>query len=159
MKILQAHTINEAMAALELPGRLQRICVANKTFVVDVAHNADSARVLSAFIGTIRDIDRVIAVIGVLAGKDLDAIVRELEPVVHRWIACTADATNAVPADDLAARVAQGTGKPCMIAGSVEDALAMARDEAKEADLIVVTGSFHTVGPALRWLDDFPCAR
>jgi len=158
-KILQVQTINEAMAVLELPGRLQRIGVADKSFVVDVAHNADSAKVLSTFIGTMRDIDQVIAVIGVLAGKDLDAIIRELEPVVHHWIACTADAANAVPADDLARQVEQGTGKPCLIAGSVEEALAMAREKAKEVDLILVTGSFHTVGPALRWLDDFQCAR
>lgn len=157
-KILQAKTINEAMAALDLPGRLQRICVAHKTFVVDVAHNADSARVLSAFIAAMVGIDRVTAVIGVLAGKDLEAMIRELEPVVHRWIACTADAANAVSAGDLAAKVAQGTGQPCLIAGSVEEALAMAGDGAKKDDLILVTGSFHTVGPALRWLHDFQCA-
>ena len=157
--ILQAQTINQALAALVLPGRLQRIRVAGNAFVVDVAHNADSARALSAFIGALRDIDRVITVIGVLAGKDLDAMIRELEPVVHRWIACTADAANALPADDLAAQVVQTTGKPCLIAGSVEAALVSAQDAATGADLIVVTGSFHTVGPALRWLDDFRCAR
>lgn len=157
--ILQAQTINQAMAALALPGRLQRICVAGNAFIVDVAHNADSARALSAFVAALRDFDRVITVIGVLAGKDLDAMIRELEPVVHRWIACTADAANALPADDIAGQVVQRTGKPCLIAGSVVAALVSAQDAATGADLILVTGSFHTVGPALRWLDDFRCAR
>ncbi|NOX70812.1 MAG: bifunctional folylpolyglutamate synthase/dihydrofolate synthase [Gammaproteobacteria bacterium] len=157
--ILRTRTINEALAALELPGRLQRICVADRTFVLDVAHNADSAMVLSDYMGATYATNRVIAVIGVLAGKDLGAIIRALQPVVDRWIACPADAANAVTADHLARQIVHCTGKPCTIGNSVEEALAVARNGATSADSILVTGSFHTVGPALRWLDDFQCAR
>jgi len=157
--ILRAQPINEAMAALALPGRLQQIRIAERTFVLDVAHNADSARVLSSFIGAMRATDRVVAVIGVLAGKDVAAIIEVLRPVVHRWIACTADAENAMLADNLARQIAHRTGTPCLIGGSVEEALAAAQVIATAADLILVTGSFHTVGPALRRLDDFQCAR
>ena len=157
--ILQAPAINSVLATLQLAGRLQRICVMDQTFIVDVAHNTDSARVLRDAIDAMRNVDRVIVVIGVLKGKDLEGIIGALMPVVHRWIACTPDSVNAVSADALAQQVAQQSGKPCLIAGSVADALEAAQDAATPSDLIVITGSFYTVGPALDWLNDFRCAR
>jgi len=156
--ILQAKTVNAALATLELPGRVQRIHIAGRTFVVDVAHNADSARVLRESIVAMQVCGSVIVLIGVLAGKDLQAMLAALDPVTDRWVACTAASDKAVPATELARQVAQQLGRPCLVADTVDNALDMVQVESHGDDLIVVTGSFLSVAPALGWLDDFRCA-
>lgn len=156
--LLNAEIINRAFAMLNLPGRLQQIARSDRRYVVDVAHNVDSARVLAEFISHLNDIDRVIAVIGVQRGKDLQGMIGALAPVVNHWIACDAASGNARPADELAQEVVAYTGKPCLVANTVDAALEAARESAKKTDLIVVTGSFYTVGPALLRLNDFRCA-
>ncbi len=156
--ILQAPTVNAAWATLDLPGRVQKICIAGRTFVVDAAHNADSARVLRESIVAMKVTGSVIVLLGVLAGKDLQTMIGVLDPVTDRWVACTAASARAVPATELARQVAQQLGLPCLIATTVANALDMVQGESHGNDLIVVTGSFLSVAPALDWLDDFRCA-
>jgi folylpolyglutamate synthase/dihydropteroate synthase len=49
----------------------------------------------------------------------------------------------------LARRVANATGKPCLVAGALAEALDRAAQLADADDRIVVTGSFYVVGAAL----------
>lgn len=155
---LDAKTVNSSFASLELDGRMQRIHTAGRNFILDVAHNVDSARVLSESLTNQAENDRVVAVIGVLAGKDVAGIVGALQPVINRWIACTPDSQKAVQADDLARIIVQQADPHCLICGSVEDAIREAIARTTERDLIVITGSFQTVAPALRMLDELQCA-
>jgi dihydrofolate synthase/folylpolyglutamate synthase len=155
---LDAGTVNRALSSLDLPGRMQRFEQAGKNFIVDVAHNVDSARVLCEAIRSIEGIDRVYVVIGVLAGKDVAGIVTALQAAANRWIACAPDSAKPVPAEELAREIAQRSGKPCLISGSVELAVREVVTRAAGSDLIVITGSFQTVAPALRCLDDLRCA-
>ena len=59
---------------------------------------------------------------------------------------------RAIPAGELARRIANATNRPCLIATSLPDALQAARREASEGDRILVAGSFYVVGPALQAL-------
>jgi dihydrofolate synthase/folylpolyglutamate synthase len=156
--LLDAGTVNRALTSLDLPGRMQRFEQAGQNFIVDVAHNADSARVLCELVRSIEGIDRVFVVIGVLAGKDVAGIVTALQAAAIRWIACTPDSAKPVSAEELAREIAQRSCKPCLISGSVVLAVREVLARAAESDLIVITGSFQTVAPALRCLDDLRCA-
>ena len=156
--ILTTSSVNTALASLHLPGRLQRVCVHDRTFVIDVAHNADSARVLCETIAAMSVQGNVITIIGVLGGKDLEAMIAALQPVVDRWIACTADSDKAVPAIEVASLIARHLDQPCRVGATVSEALESVQVGAQSSDLIVVTGSFLSVAPALAWLDDFRCA-
>jgi len=159
--LLDLGTVNKALTSVDLPGRMQRFEQAGKNFIVDVAHNVDSARVLCEAVESIESIegiDRVFVVIGVLAGKDVAGIVTALQAAATRWIACTPDSAKPVSAGELAREIAQRSGKPCLISGSVVQAVREVLARAAESDLIVITGSFQTVAPALRCLDDLQCA-
>jgi folylpolyglutamate synthase/dihydropteroate synthase len=60
--------------------------------------------------------------------------------------------SRAGPAAVLAQKIANCCMKPCRIAAAIPEALEAAERNAAPQDLILVTGSFYAVGPALEWL-------
>jgi dihydrofolate synthase/folylpolyglutamate synthase len=96
----------------------------------------------------------VTAVIGVLADKDLAGIVQPLLPHVDRWIAVTAGSPRALPARDVAQLIARLADKPCLVAESIPATMEYLEARANQGELLLVTGSFFTVGPALAWLEN-----
>ncbi|MBK5106386.1 MAG: hypothetical protein JJE42_19255, partial [Burkholderiales bacterium] len=88
-----------------------------------------------------------------LDDKDVEGIATVLNGVVDHWIAVTASSPRAVPADELARRIANACGRPCRIGESIDNAMDYARRNASENDRILVTGSFYLVGPTLRNLE------
>ncbi|MBT8077119.1 MAG: bifunctional folylpolyglutamate synthase/dihydrofolate synthase [Gammaproteobacteria bacterium] len=148
---LCAATINDVFAGLSLAGRFQRISSA-RHWVLDVAHNPHAAHALAANLREDGAPRERIAIIGALLDKDPEGIVAELAPLVDRWIAVSAAAARAIPANQLAARIAAVCGKPCLAADSLEEALEFATSTSGEDDSILVTGSFYVVGPALEWI-------
>ena len=139
-----------ALVKLALPGRLQW-ADERRRWLLDVAHNPDAARVLADSLDELLNGRALTAVIGVLADKDVEGIVRPLAGKVGRWVAVTPDSPRALPAASLAQAVANLLDAPCLVMERVEDALAML-DEEEDEGVVLVTGSFYTVGPALRRL-------
>ena len=62
------------------------------------------------------------------------------------------EGTRAGPAAALAQKIANYSQKPCLIAAGIADGLEIADRRAKQDELILVTGSFYAVGPALERL-------
>jgi folylpolyglutamate synthase/dihydropteroate synthase len=88
-----------------------------------------------------------------LHDKDLGGTVSPLLELVDTWAAVQAESARSVPAGELAADIANLGDKPCLIADSVPEAMQCAADRTRPEDLILVTGSFHVIGPALQWLE------
>ncbi len=147
-ELLQKDTINAVLGSLSLAGRWQTVHC-GRDWLLDVAHNADSARVLAESLQTAYAKRRIIAIIGMLSDKDVSAVVQPLRPVVDSWIAVTALSPRAKSALDLATTVAQICNKPCLVADSIELALDQAALRADIDDITLVCGSFYVVGPAL----------
>lgn len=114
--------------------------------VLDVAHNADGWDAALAAV-RVPPGGRLHAVVGVMADKDADALAARLAASGARVWPVALPGPRALPAEALAAVLAAADAAPPM---SVEDALARARAEAGDADRILVTGSFVTVGEALQ---------
>jgi dihydrofolate synthase/folylpolyglutamate synthase len=150
-ELLDRDLINNAFAKLELAGRCQRI-EAGRSWLLDVAHNAAAAGALSQYLASIEPTGKTVAIIGMLEDKDQTGIVSPLIERVDTWIAVTAAAGRALPARDLAAGIARLCDKPCLISDSLPDAMQYASERTTSEDLILVTGSFYVVGPALNWL-------
>ena len=150
-ELLDVTAISEALNNLELEGRCQMFR-GERTWLLDVAHNAEAASALSEFLGGMSRDGDSIAVIGALDDKDVDGIVSPLCEHVDAWIAVEAEAARAIPAAALASRIAATTDKPCLIEDRLPEAMQYARARTDGRDLILVTGSFYTVGPALQWL-------
>ncbi len=149
---LAAADPGQALGALVLPGRLQRVDT-DRRWLLDAAHNPAAAAALAAELPAFDAPGGLTAVLGVLADKDLDGMLAPLLPLVDRWIAVPADSPRAVPARQLAERIAEAASKPCRVADDVAAGLAEAARISPADALIVVSGSFYTIGPALARLE------
>ncbi|MFO1393507.1 MAG: bifunctional tetrahydrofolate synthase/dihydrofolate synthase [Steroidobacteraceae bacterium] len=149
---LERSALEAGLRNVRLPGRFQRI-VDRRGFewVLDVAHNPDSARTLAANLARYPVAGRTIAVCGMLSDKDVASVVAILREQVHTWIAADTEGSRGLSAAALAARALAG-GSSMVPGGGVADAMRRAASEASPGDRIVVFGSFHTVGPALTHL-------
>ena len=140
--------ISRALAATRLVGRLQSV-ERERRWLLDVAHNPGAAAVLAKELGRSGGAGRTVAIIGVLDDKDVEGIVEPLAEHVDNWIAVTASSPRAIDAAELARRIANCSNEACLIADSLDAAMAHARDVSSTGDRVLVTGSFYLVGPAL----------
>jgi dihydrofolate synthase/folylpolyglutamate synthase len=153
--LLTPAIVNAALAETVLDGRFQ-IVEKKCNWLLDVAHNPAAAEVLADLLRE-QDIDgKVTAVIGMLADKDVEGVITPLNDLVDSWIAVTVEGARAETATRLAIRIANASGKPCLIAESTTSAFQSAIDKATPEDTVLVAGSFYLVGPALEWLRGGP---
>jgi dihydrofolate synthase/folylpolyglutamate synthase len=146
-----------ALAARVLPhvrlaGRGQRAHSLGHEWLFDVAHNPAAAAHLAELLAAETRDGGTIAIVAMLDDKDIEGVVAALDERVALWIATTAASHRALPAQELARRVANASGRPCLVESSLDAALGAARREVSENGRILVTGSFYIVGPALQAL-------
>jgi dihydrofolate synthase/folylpolyglutamate synthase len=148
---LAEDVVNEGFATVTSPGRLQLVGI-EPTVLVDAAHNPGGADVLAVAITEYFTFDKVVAVIGILADKDVEGIVRALEPVVTEFVVTDAPSERAIDADSLAAVVVGIVGRDRVtVEPEFRRAMEVARDSADEAErgAVLVTGSITLVGEAI----------
>ena len=150
--LLNADLIHAAWDHTALPGRLQFV-ERERQWILDVAHNVAGAEALATSLAELDMNAGVSCLIGVLDDKDLPGIVAALSPLVTQWLAVTADGHRAVPAHEVARVIANLTGSPCHIAASVIAACTLLDATGPDIRPVLVTGSFMTVGPVMRWLE------
>jgi len=149
---LARSAIEDGLRRVTLPGRFQRLADGSGTeWILDVAHNPDSARVLAANLAQHPAAGRTIAVCGMLADKDLESVIGILRGSVDQWIAAGTDGPRGLDSATLSARASE-RGLAMTAGGTVAGAMRLAARMARPGDRIVVFGSFHTVGPALQYL-------
>ena len=146
--LLKAEIINRTLSRVQLDGRIQTIDAAT-CWIVDVAHNPDAAAALAKGLEPQADGEKTIAILGMLDDKDVEGVVAHLHDEIDYWIAVAADSPRTIPADELARRIANASDTACLVADSVEVAMARAEELAGPHDRVLVTGSFYLVGPAL----------
>ncbi|MBF6591821.1 MAG: hypothetical protein IVW57_15035, partial [Ktedonobacterales bacterium] len=98
--------------------------------------------------------ERLLLVVGVLADKDLDGIIREISRGGVDTVITTATANpRAMPPTDLAAALARVEARLSPLTRATPSAaLAEALRLAGPRDLVCVAGSLYLAGEALRWL-------
>ncbi len=150
-ELLTAATVNAVLPHLALEGRfqlVQRQCL----WILDVAHNPAAAAALAERLVDLQIAGRVTAIVGLLRDKDVQGVIEPLGDFVDRWVAVTVAGSRAATAEHIATEIANLSGKPCLIADSIDAAMKTAAAEACAIDAVIVTGSFYLVGPALDWL-------
>ena len=151
-RALSVDLVRKALARASSPGRLE-VVARHPMVILDGAHNPAGAQALAQALAESFAWDRLYLVMGVSANKDLDGIVAELAPLADRaYAARSSSVRSGEPSRIAGALVAAGVAtEEC---GSVGEALASARANAAEGDLILVTGSLYTVADARRALGD-----
>jgi dihydrofolate synthase/folylpolyglutamate synthase len=156
-RAIDKQVVVDVLPGLRLQGRMQSVRFDNRSWLLDVAHNPAAAERLAETLRAGADQiaasgRRTWAIVGLLDDKDVEGVARALDASVDHWIAVTANSARAVPAEELARRVANACDRPCRIIEQLREAMQFAARAAGENDTILVTGSFYLVGPALREL-------
>ncbi len=148
---LVADIVAEGLGSATSPGRLQLVGV-EPTIFVDAAHNPHGAAALAAALESYFDFDEIVAVVGILDGKDTAGIVTALAPQISRFHVTQPQSDRAVAMDDLADSISGLVGDDRTFRfDDLAEALDGARDWASEAPkrAVIVTGSITLVGEAI----------
>lgn len=137
--------IRHGLMTVELPGRFQ-VLPGRPTVVLDVAHNAQAAAVLNENLSNMGYHPESYAVFGMLADKDVDAVIEKLAGRFDHWLCVDLPGPRGLRGQDLAARVSALTAcKDVKVLETPRAALDAARACATVDDRIAVFGSFLTV--------------
>jgi dihydrofolate synthase/folylpolyglutamate synthase len=143
-----ADIVSDALSGIAIPGRFQQV---GDYWVLDVAHNPAAGEVLARSLAA-RATGRVHAVLGMLADKDVAGFVTPFADLVESWIATPISGSRGSDGAATARDIANVTGKPCLLADDLHQALSTAEERRSGDDIVLVTGSFFVVGPALDWI-------
>jgi dihydrofolate synthase/folylpolyglutamate synthase len=145
--------IREGLLNTRWPGRLERV-QEDPRVLLDGAHNPAAALVLARNLKRLHKNGRLIMVLGVMADKDVDAILARLLPLAQTVIFTQPRYFRAASTKDLARR-AQSYNLEVLRVPRVADAVARAQALAGQDDRIVITGSLYTVGEAKEYFQSF----
>lgn len=142
--------ICEGMVDVVLPGRFQ-VFSGRPTTVIDVAHNPQAVAGLAENLDAMGRFERTIAVVGMLADKDIAGALAALRGKIDIWLLAGLDVPRGASAGVLASVHAAGDlGGRVECFDSPAEALTRAAKLAGENDRIAVFGSFYTVAAFLR---------
>lgn len=140
--------IKQGLAIATLAGRFQR--VANPACVLDVAHNEASAKLLAEQCRRLNHQGRVLAVVGMLADKDIVRTLQPLQSLVTEWYFGSLHESRGAPSSLLASSLEGVANRRCNTYDCVAKAYEAACLDQTDQDLIVVFGSFYTVAEVLK---------
>ena len=144
--------IKQGLSSFRLNGRMQFI-PGEVQKILDVAHNRESVRALVKNLKAIPCPGKTHFLIGMLKDKDHLEFFRELSQVADSWNIVTLDQERGCEAELLVSYLARlGIINNVSAFANVGEALEKLKETAIQGDRIIITGSFLTVGAALRHL-------
>lgn len=139
--------VRQVLAELRLAGRLQPLGEAPLK-LVDVAHNPHAARYLATELQRLAAGRRLLAVVGMMADKDLAGVFEPLLPLVSDWWLVAPALPRAATTTQL--RAALPAQLEVHQAPSVAAGWQQALCSATAADVVIGFGSFYTVAEILQ---------
>jgi dihydrofolate synthase / folylpolyglutamate synthase len=144
--------VREGLRQVRWPGRLEQVAQ-DPRVILDGAHNPAAARTLADTLKGMQKNGRLILVLGIMADKDVGAIIGRLLPLAHTAVFTRPRYFRAAEPEDLA-RQARPYGVETLVELTVADAIRRAQTLAGAGDRIVVTGSLYTVGEAKEYFEE-----
>ena len=137
--------VEQLFSQTQLAGRRQ-IIQQQPTIMLDVAHNPHATRLLAADIAQ-QSYGRVIAVVGMLADKDIQHSLEPLLTQVDCWHCASLSVPRGAASEQLVCVLSQA--EMVLEFASVTAAYVAAVELAQKDDLILVFGSFYTVAEVM----------
>lgn len=147
---VQREAMGAGLSSARLAGRYQLVGE-RPTVILDVAHNPEAAAGLAQNLDATPVAGRTLAVVGMLADKDIAGALSALSGKVDLWLLAGLAVPRGAGAEALA-RVVAGLGGRVELFDAPEAAFARAVGLAGENDRIAAFGSFYTVAAVLRAL-------
>ncbi|WP_244666678.1 bifunctional folylpolyglutamate synthase/dihydrofolate synthase [Myceligenerans indicum] len=155
-KALDGGVVEAGFAHVTSPGRLE-VVRSSPTTIVDVAHNPAGAEAMVETLEEVFDLQRVIAVVGIMADKDAEGLLAVLEPSVAEIVVTRNSNERAMDPEELAEVGRDVFGDDRVhVAADLAEAIQVATDLAEAGDevgvgagtAVLVTGSVVTVADA-----------
>ncbi len=153
VEALRFHNINVPHSAIKKgikkakwAGRLEVISK-RPLIVLDGAQNKASAKVLRRAVQNIFNYRRLILILGISKDKDIKGICSTLEKISDKIILSQADHPRAAKIERLKKYISDK--KTVYIRKKLKYAIKLAKNKAKEGDLILITGSLFVVAEAI----------
>jgi len=144
--------IRSGLLDARLPGRFQSVAAPSPSgvcWIYDVAHNPDSVRQLAQMLAETEHDGRTIALLGMLADKDVAAALTHIHPQINDWHLAPVDSPRSEKPEKLK-KIIISLGKARVsVHASVADAWIAVEKAIEAGDRIVVFGSFYTVSEAM----------
>lgn len=147
-------SIREGLADTSWPGRLELLKMdENYDILIDGAHNPDASMILADSLRNyfLPYYKRIMLILGIMADKDMAGIMKPLLPIASEIIMAAPEYERAASPEKLS-EIARLFGYDSMTAHSLKEAIDIAAGKAmassQSRDLIVITGSFYTIGDA-----------
>jgi dihydrofolate synthase/folylpolyglutamate synthase len=139
---VQDDAILRALSRVTWQGRLEKV-KEDPLVLLDAAHNPEGVHALTEFIHSHYRDKKKILVFGVMKDKDYKKMLDEIVPAMDTVILTKPKTERALSPYSM-----QSCPDSAIIANNMRNALEKARAVATEKDLILVTGSFYTIGEA-----------
>lgn len=133
------------------PGRLQELQVNHHYWLIDVAHNPQSAQVLAEFLEQ-KQFAGFTAIFSVLKDKDALPMVKMLAPFIERWLIADLQNPRAMTNADLQSLLADA-GVAEQAIDSLDSIADCVRQAVELKTKVLVFGSFFTVAQSFDALD------
>jgi len=147
--------IREGLMNANLPGRYQRL-ETPVPMLLDVAHNPEAAAYLVERLKEENNPGRTFALLGMLSDKDSDEVLTIMQPVIDEWAVCDLDTPRAIAAETLQGKLAELGDTQVNTYANAAAAMSELRNRVGTDDLLIVFGSFFTVGAVLEVLSIEP---
>ena len=151
-----AEEICSVLENLRMPGRCQQLCWRERDLLLDVGHNPAAAEYLAGWLRDHPVPGRTLALVAVMADKDIAGLCGPLAPLVDHWYpACLPDNPRAAGCEqlvsglDLAGVSSETRADDCY---PVTEQLQRVIGEQEEGDRLLVFGSFFTVAAVLGFI-------
>jgi len=129
------------IASVKWPGRFE--VLGNKpTFILDGTHNPQGAEVTAESLRLHFCGKKVIFVIGVMADKDVDSMIKNIVPLAESFFTVKPDYPRAMNAQELAKKL-KPHGAPVFVCDTVADGVSQALNRAGESSIICAIGSLY----------------
>jgi dihydrofolate synthase/folylpolyglutamate synthase len=141
--------IRDAVGNVVLPGRFE-VWNGHPTIVLDVAHNRHAMTALARTLSESFGARTVRAVVAMLADKAQEPALQEVASAIDHWYVGAVDYYRGESADNLALHVRTVAPKAAIaVFDSVAAAYSRALADASGDDVVLVFGSFYTVGEVM----------
>lgn len=144
---LDIDKIKSAVEKVKWKGRLE-VLSKNPYIVLDGAHNTSGVEFLKSNLSEYFIYSKLYLILGVLADKEVEKMVKALAPLASEIYTLTANSVRAEGAEELK-NIVKKYNDNCIAFNDYLDAINYAKSKAKEDDLILASGSLYMIG-ALR---------
>jgi dihydrofolate synthase/folylpolyglutamate synthase len=150
---VSTENIKQGLSSFRLKGRFQIIPGAIPK-ILDVAHNRQSIKALVTNLKMIPCYGKTHIILGMLKDKDHQRVIKELIEITDTWHFVSISQDRGIEAKILTSKLkALGRLENISEYSNVEEALDKIHKLSMPDDRIIITGSFYTVGAAIRYLN------